>query len=177
MAFQWRPPQDRHQPHQNARAAQGVQSKLAKRATTGAAITFQHGWPTTANVSCARPPSRSPSAARARRTRLDRQQVGTTQPSLGSARFQSAALDWEGDRWRVGFGHRGNAAGWKLTSHDEALVLGAAYAIRWHSGSHGTEAFGSPLRNTPARDQQVGTAHRMEPATGLAAASTLQSAA
>jgi hypothetical protein len=126
--------------------------------------------PATANASCARPPSRSPSAARARRTRTDRRQLGITQPSLGSASFQPAAWEWECDRWRFGFGHRGNASGGKLTSHDEALALGAANAIRWHSGSYGTEAIGSPLRNIHARDQQVGTAHQMEPANGLAAA-------
>src|SRR5512142_1020226 len=82
------------------------------------------------------------------------------QPGIGSL----SGGDWSWPsrqriRWRD----------WEAKSHDEALVLGAAYAIRWHSGSHGTEAIGSPLRNIHAPRRQHGTVHQMEPATGLAA--------
>src|SRR5512142_1145341 len=83
--------------------------------------------------------------------------------SLGSGRLPVAIWFWSSRqriRWRD----------WKADSHDEAQVLGAAYAIRWHSGSDGTEAIGSPLRNIHAPRRQHGTAHRMEPATELAAA-------
>src|SRR5512142_1718199 len=91
---------------------------------------------------------------------------GQRQLPVGSLRlgsFSVAIWFWSSRqriRWRD----------WEATSHDEALVLGAAYATRWHSGSDGTEAIGSPLRNIHASRRQHGTAHRMEPATGPAAA-------
>jgi hypothetical protein len=123
-----------------------------------------------ANASCARPRYGSASAARARRARKHCCRLGATQQSAGSAGFQSAALDSGRRGLEFASGHRGNATGGGHSSHDEALVLGAANAIRWHSGSRGTEAIGSPLRNTPAPNHQVGTANRMESAIGLAAA-------
>src|SRR5512142_1135438 len=79
--------------------------------------------------------------------------------SLGLGRLPVPIWSWPSRqriRWRD----------WEANSHDEALVLGAAYAIRWHSGSDDTEAIGSPLRNIHAPRRQHATAHRMESATG-----------
>jgi hypothetical protein len=66
---------------------------------------------------------------------------------------------------------------WRACGQDEATVSGAANINSSPSGSHGTEATGSSLRSTPARDHQHGTAHRRKPANGLAAAPTQQPAA
>jgi hypothetical protein len=126
------------------------------------------------------PESRHPSAVRARRNRLERHRPNTTQQPRCSASFQSAAWDWEAVSLPVGLGRRGNTASGGLgqpCSGDEATVSGAANISSPPSGSHGTEANGSLLRNTPARVHQHGTAHRTEPALGLAAAPTQQPAA